>query len=81
MVADVGSRETTGRASVAFDDAQPGSSTSWTFNARTGAVASGAHVIGLCAGTHCAAGHGERLRALGVQDIAADFDKVARLVF
>lgn len=47
----------------------------------TGAVASGAHVIGLCAGTHCAAGHGERLRALGVQDIAGDFDEVARLIF
>ncbi|WP_084253522.1 HAD family hydrolase [Sphingomonas pituitosa] len=46
----------------------------------TGAVASGATVIGLCAGTHCAADHGERLKALGVQHIAHDFDEVARLI-
>ncbi|WP_431469183.1 HAD family hydrolase [Sphingosinithalassobacter sp. LHW66-3] len=46
-----------------------------------GAVASGAHVIGLCAGRHCAPDHAERLRALGVHDIAADFEDVARLVF
>ncbi|UYY76318.1 HAD family hydrolase [Sphingomonas sp. R1] len=45
-----------------------------------GAVASGATVIGLCAGAHCAADHGERLRALGVQHIAHDFDDVARLI-
>lgn len=44
-----------------------------------GAVASGAHVIGLCAGLHCAAGHDDRLRALGVRDIATDFAEVARL--
>lgn len=46
----------------------------------TGAVASGAHVIGLCAGRHCGIGHAERLRALGVHDIAHDFEEVARLV-
>jgi HAD superfamily hydrolase (TIGR01509 family) len=46
----------------------------------TGAVASGAHVIGLCAGTHCAPDHADRLRALGVQTIAHDFDEVARLI-
>lgn len=46
----------------------------------TGAVASGATVIGLCAGSHCAADHGERLRALGVQHVAHDFDEVARLI-
>jgi HAD superfamily hydrolase (TIGR01509 family) len=46
----------------------------------TGAVASGAHVIGLCAGSHCAADHADRLRALGVQSIAHDFDEVARLI-
>lgn len=45
-----------------------------------GAVASGATVIGLCAGTHCAADHGDRLRALGVEHIAHDFDEVARLI-
>lgn len=46
----------------------------------TGAVASGAYVIGLCAGTHCAPDHADRLRALGVQAIATDFDEVARLI-
>jgi len=46
----------------------------------TGAVASGAYVIGLCAGTHCAPNHADRLRAVGVSAIAADFDQVARLV-
>lgn len=46
----------------------------------TGAVASGAHVIGLCAGQHCAPDHGDRLRALGVRQIAHDFDEVARLI-
>ena len=35
-----------------------------------GAVASGAEVIGLCAGRHCLPGHAERLRALGVHHIA-----------
>ncbi|WP_109807963.1 HAD family hydrolase [Sphingosinithalassobacter portus] len=45
-----------------------------------GAVASGAHVIGLCAGRHCGVGHAERLRALGVHDVAADFTDVARLL-
>ena len=46
----------------------------------TGAVASGAYVIGLCAGTHCGIGHADRLRALGVTDIAADFSEVAALL-
>jgi len=46
----------------------------------TGAVASGAHVIGLCAGSHCAPDHADRLRALGVHEIAHDFDEVARLL-
>lgn len=46
----------------------------------TGAVASGAHVIGLCAGNHCGAGHDQRLRAIGVHDIAHDFTEVARLI-
>jgi HAD superfamily hydrolase (TIGR01509 family) len=45
----------------------------------TGAVASGAHVIGLCAGSHCSTEHAGRLRALGVHDIAMDFCEVARL--
>jgi HAD superfamily hydrolase (TIGR01509 family) len=46
----------------------------------TGAVASGARVIGLCAGTHCGIGHDERLRALGVTEIADGFDDVARML-
>jgi HAD superfamily hydrolase (TIGR01509 family) len=46
----------------------------------TGAVASGAHVIGLCAGAHCGVGHADRLRALGVTEIAHDFEEVARLI-
>ena len=46
----------------------------------TGAVASGAHVIGLCAGQHCDADHHAVLRAIGVHDIAADFNAVAALL-
>lgn len=46
----------------------------------TGALASGATVIGLIAGRHCLDGHEERLRALGVQHIARDFDEVAALL-
>ena len=46
----------------------------------TGALASGAEVIGLCAGSHCFAGHAERLRALGVRHIAADFSEAARIL-
>lgn len=47
----------------------------------TGAVASGAEVIGLCAGRHCGLGHAERLQALGVQHIAHGFDEVSALLF
>ncbi len=43
----------------------------------TGAVASGATVIGLCAGSHCAPGHGERLKALGAHKVVASFAEVA----
>ncbi|HEY0043156.1 MAG TPA: HAD family phosphatase [Allosphingosinicella sp.] len=46
----------------------------------TGAVASSAEVIGLCAGSHCGLGHGERLKALGVHHIASSFDEVARII-
>ena len=45
-----------------------------------GAVAAGATVVGLCAGSHCLPGHAERLRALGVHHIAHDFDEVAALL-
>ena len=43
----------------------------------TGAVASGAFVIGLTAGSHCFDGHGERLRGLGAHIVADNFDDVA----
>ena len=46
----------------------------------TGAVASGGYVIGLCAGSHCGIGHADRLRSLGVDDIAHDFAEVAQLL-
>jgi beta-phosphoglucomutase-like phosphatase (HAD superfamily) len=46
----------------------------------TGAVASGAHVIGLVAGTHVLPGHPDQLRALGVHDVANSFEEVARLI-
>lgn len=46
----------------------------------TGALASGARVIGLAAGTHCLDGHDEMLRSLGVREIAYSFDDVKRLL-
>ncbi|MES2754693.1 MAG: HAD family phosphatase [Pseudomonadota bacterium] len=46
----------------------------------TGAVASGGYVIGLCAGTHCAPGHADRLRAIGVAAVASDFAEVTALL-
>jgi HAD superfamily hydrolase (TIGR01509 family) len=45
-----------------------------------GAVASGAQVIGLCAGRHCLPGHAARLRALGVRNIAHSFEEVAEFL-
>ena len=46
-----------------------------------GALASGAEVIGLCAGRHCMPGHAERLRAVGVHHVARDFGEVATYLF
>ncbi|MBB3693855.1 HAD family phosphatase [Sphingomonas sp. BK580] len=46
----------------------------------TGAVASGAYVIGLVAASHCGPDHAERLRAIGVDAIARDYDEVAALL-
>jgi HAD superfamily hydrolase (TIGR01509 family) len=46
----------------------------------TGAVASGAQVIGFVGGSHCGPDHAERLRAIGVHDIATTFDEVAALL-
>ncbi|MEK9212187.1 HAD family hydrolase [Sphingomonas sp. 2378] len=44
----------------------------------TGAVASGGYVIGMCMGTHCAVGHDQRLREIGVAAIAQDYADVRR---
>jgi HAD superfamily hydrolase (TIGR01509 family) len=46
----------------------------------TGALASGATVIGFAGGSHCFDGHGDTLRALGVEHIASSFDEVRRLI-
>ncbi len=46
----------------------------------TGALASGARVIGLAAGSHCLDGHDEMLRKEGVEEIARSFDDVRRLL-
>lgn len=46
----------------------------------TGAVASGGYVVGLCAGTHCAPDHADRLRGVGVDAVATDFATAAALL-
>jgi HAD superfamily hydrolase (TIGR01509 family) len=46
----------------------------------TGALASGATVIGLAAGLHCLSGHAERLKALGVEHVAHSFEEVKRVL-
>jgi beta-phosphoglucomutase-like phosphatase (HAD superfamily) len=46
----------------------------------TGALASGARVIGFAGASHCRDGHADMLRALGVKEVAASFDEVARLL-
>lgn len=46
----------------------------------TGALASGASVIGIAAGRHCFDNHAQMLRELGVQQVAHSFDEVARLL-
>jgi HAD superfamily hydrolase (TIGR01509 family) len=46
----------------------------------TGALASGATVIGLAAGKHILDGHADRLRELGVEHIAGSFAEVRRLI-
>jgi HAD superfamily hydrolase (TIGR01509 family) len=46
----------------------------------TGALASGARVIGLAAGSHCLDGHDELLREVGVSEIAYSFDEVRKLL-
>jgi len=46
----------------------------------TGALASGATVIGLAAGRHCFDGHADMLRSVGVRDIANNFEDVGRFI-
>jgi beta-phosphoglucomutase-like phosphatase (HAD superfamily) len=46
----------------------------------TGALASGARVIGIAAGRHCLDGHADALKLLGVEVIAHNFDDVRRLL-
>ena len=46
----------------------------------TGALASGALVIGLAAGKHILNGHADQLRALGVEHVASSFAEVRRLL-
>ncbi|RHW17684.1 HAD family phosphatase [Sphingomonas gilva] len=46
----------------------------------TGAVASGAMVVGLCAGRHCPPDHAAVLRAKGVEHIARGFDEIAAMI-
>jgi HAD superfamily hydrolase (TIGR01509 family) len=46
----------------------------------TGALASGARVIGLAAGRHCLDGHAQALSALGVDNVANSFDEVRQLL-
>lgn len=46
----------------------------------SGALASGATVIGVAAGKHCLDGHEEMLRDVGVELIAHSFDEVAQLL-
>ena len=46
----------------------------------TGAVASGAHVVGLAVGRHCGDGHDDKLRAKGVSRVVHSFDEVAALL-
>ena len=42
----------------------------------TGALSSGATVIGLAAGKHCLDGHADMLRCAGVENVANSFDEV-----
>jgi HAD superfamily hydrolase (TIGR01509 family) len=46
----------------------------------TGALASGATVIGLAAGKHCLDGHADMLRSVGVHHVAHSFDEVRAFI-
>jgi beta-phosphoglucomutase-like phosphatase (HAD superfamily) len=47
----------------------------------TGAVASGAQVVGLAVGQHCGDGHDAKLRAAGAPRVAQHFPEIAALFF
>jgi beta-phosphoglucomutase-like phosphatase (HAD superfamily) len=47
----------------------------------TGALASGARVIGLAAGSHCLDGHDDMLRSVGVREVARSFEELRGLLF
>jgi HAD superfamily hydrolase (TIGR01509 family) len=55
------------RRSVIIEDSKVGA---------TGALASGARVIGLAAGSHCLEGHSEMLRSVGIEEVAHSFDEL-----
>jgi len=44
------------------------------------AVAAGARVVGLCAGSHCGADHGALLGGAGAHEIARDYAEIAELL-
>jgi beta-phosphoglucomutase-like phosphatase (HAD superfamily) len=46
----------------------------------TGAVSSGAYVIGLAAGRHCADGHDAKLLAKGAHVVARSFEEIAEII-
>ena len=59
------------RSTVIIEDSSVGA---------TGALASGATVIGLAAGGHCLDGHADMLRSLGVRHVAHSFDELAEML-
>jgi HAD superfamily hydrolase (TIGR01509 family) len=59
------------RRSVIIEDSPVGA---------TGALASGATVIGLAAGEHCLEDHPDMLRSLGIEHVASSFEEVGRLL-
>ena len=59
------------RRSVIIEDSAVGA---------TGALASGAMVIGLAAGSHCLGGHADMLRSLGVRCVALSFVELSEML-
>lgn len=46
----------------------------------TGAVAAGAHVVGLAVGMHCRDGHAARLKSQGAHRVVHSFDEIAAIL-